>query len=473
MSTVGDSLRQSPVIAQAIDNIVNEVQAKTASITGVRGPTEELKQSYAQLIEEAGNTRGWPLLYPMLGSGAGNGPLVELADGSVKWDLVAGIGVHFLGHSHPEVIRAQATAALENTTKHGNLQAGTAPYRFAKKFLDLAGKNSKLARGFMTTSGAMANELALKVCMQKRFPASRILAFEHCFMGRSLTMTSIGDNAAARVGIPVTVDVDYMPFWNDHAAELAGGKTKFIDQTLAKLDEHVKRYPDQHAVFVMELIQGEGGFNIPPREFLEELMKACKGYGIPVWDDEIQAFGRTEQMFAYEYFDLGEYIDVFCVGKMTQACAIAWTEEMAPKPGLLSGTFTGGTADFEVGLALLNNLENGGYYGADGIFAQHQKAFREQAAKLVAKHPEWFPPCEYAPELIGGVGGMMRLTPFGGVKEKIVAACKAIYEEGAIVFWCGHGPVHIRMLPPMPGMSLDQWPAIFETLEKGLARAAG
>ena len=473
MTTIGESIRTSPAVTQAIDAIVAEVDAKTAAITEVRGPQSELETPYEALVKEAGETRGWPLLYPCLGSGAGRGPLVELADGSVKWDLVAGIGVHFFGHSHPEIIRAQVEAGLEDTTKHGNLQAGTAPYAFSKKLLELAGRKSGLSRAFLTTSGAMANECALKVCLQKRWPARRVLAFKHCFMGRSLTMTSIGDSAAARHHIPVTMEVDYMPFWNARGAEKLGGKTKFIDWSLWQLDQYVRRYPNDHACFVMELVQGEGGFNVPPRDWLVEIMKACKGYGIPVWDDEIQAFGRTEQMFAFEHFDVGEYVDVFCVGKMTQACAAAWTEEMAPQRGLLSGTFLSGTADFLVGQRILEMLEEGDFYGEEGLFAQHQKAFREHAQALMTKHPEWFPEVEYAPELVGGVGGMMRMTPFGGVKEKVAAAAKAIYREGAIVFWCGHGPVHLRLLPPLPTMKLEDWPRIFEVLERGFAVAAG
>ncbi len=471
--TIGEAIRGSSTVAQSIDAIVADIESKTAAITDVRGPDPDKKAAYDELIKNAGDSRGWPLLYPFLGSGAGRGALVELADGSVKWDLVAGIGVHFFGHSHPEILKAQLQGALEDTTKHGNLQSGTIPYEFSKKLVGLAGRNSKLSKAFLTTSGAMANELALKVCMQKRAPGTRVLAFKHCFMGRSLTMTSIGDSAAARVGIPVTVPVDYMPFWNPAGAEKLGGKTKYIDWSLWQLAQYVKRYPNQHACFVMELIQGEGGFNIPDRDWLVEMMKACKSHGIPVWDDEIQAFGRTTEMFAFEHFGVGEYVDVFCVGKMTLACAAMWTDEMQPKPGLLSGTFTGGTVDFAAGLRLLELLEGGNYYGAEGEFAQHQKAFREQAQALIGRHPEWFPKVEYAPNLFDGVGGMMRLTPFGGEKPKVSAAAKAIFDEGAVTFWCGHGPFHLRLLPPMPAMTVDQWPAIFEVLERGMARVAG
>ncbi|MAQ18979.1 MAG: acetylornithine aminotransferase [Sandaracinus sp.] len=471
MTTIGESIRQSPAVKQAIDAIVAEVEAKTAAIEGPKPPDPGLKTEYDALVKAAGASRGRDLLYPYLGSGAGRGALVELADGSIKWDLVTGIGVHVMGHSHPAVIRAQLESSLEDTTKHGNLQSGTAPYAFAQKLVDLASRNSNLRHAFLTTSGAMANESALKVCMQKTAPADRVLAFEHCFMGRSLTMTSIGDNAAARDGLPINQPVDYVPFWDGIEADEMGGATRWIDRAIAKVQGYIDRFPKRHAMFVMELVQGEGGFNVPHKTYLEELMKLCKANGIPVWDDEIQAFGRTTEMFAYETFGLGEYVDVFCVGKMTHACAAMFTEDMNPRPGLLSGTFTGATVDFAVGSAVLDELANGGYYGEEGKFAQHHAAFRAEAEKLIAKHPEWFP--EFRGEPVAGIGGMMRLTPFGGAKDKIVAAAKAIYDEGAIVFWCGHGPYHLRMLPPVPAIELSQWPTIFETLEKGLAKAAG
>lgn len=471
MTTHGQAIRQSPVIRGAIDAIVDEIRSKTADLVDVRPPQPGLVTSYDELVKAAGDSRGWPLLYPMLGSGAGNGVFVELADGSVKWDLVAGIGVHFFGHSNPTIVRAQLEASLDDTVKHGNLQSGTLPYEFAKRFVKLAGRKSPLKYAYLTTSGAMANECALRICMQKRSPGHRVLAFENCFMGRSLVMTSIGDNAAARDGLPVNTAVDYIPFWSDAEAARIG-KTKHIDAVLRRLDEVVARYPNGHACFVMELVQGEGGFNVPPREFLEELMKACKRYGIPVWDDEIQSFGRTTQMFAFEHYDLGQYVDVFCVGKMTHSCAALWTEEMKPKPGLLSGTFTGSSVDFTVGLTVLDQLENGGFYGENGMFAQHHAAFRAQAEALIAKHPEWFPKTDEVTSGLGGVGGMMRLTPFGGAKDKIMAAAKAIYAEGAITFWCGHGPYHLRLLPPLPVLKLEHWPRIFEVIERGLAKAA-
>jgi len=120
---------------------------------------------------------------------------------------------------------------------------------------------------------------------------------------------------------------------------------------------------------------------------------------------------------------------------------------------------------------VLDELAGGGYYGPEGKFAKHHAEFRKHAEALITKHPEWFP--DLRGTKVDGIGGMMRLTPFGGDKPKIAAAAKAIYEAGAVLFWCGHGPFHLRLLPPVPALELEDWPRIFEVVEEGLSRAAG
>lgn len=470
-ATRGEQLLSSDSVREAIDALVRDVNHHSAQLTEPRPPLPERTVHYDELLAEMEEVRGRPALYPFIGSGLGNGALVELLDGSVKWDLITGIGVHFFGHSDPELTREALVGSLSDTVKHGNLLTGIEPQRFASTLLREAQKGSELKHCFLATSGAMANENALKVALQKHAPACRVLAFSHCFMGRSIVMSQIGDSAANRVGIPLNMHVDYMPFWNEAAVARMGRKA-FIDMGLWHLDQYAKRYPKQHACFIFELIQGEGGFNVGDKEYLEELMKLCKHHGIAVWDDEIQSFGRTESMFAYDTLGLGKYVDVFCVGKMTQACATLWTEAYNPKPGLLSGTFTGETVSFRVGQALIERLASGGYYGPDGLFAKHFAAFEAQVEALAARHPNWFPTNESVPKLTGGIGGMMRMTPFGGDREAIVRACKTLYEHGVIVFWCGHGPYHIRLLPPLPAMHLEDWPRIFERIEEALATCA-
>jgi acetylornithine aminotransferase len=504
-TTAGASLHASASIAQHIEAIVQQVRAARNTITGAKQPNPALKQSYDELMIRAANVRGKPLLYPFLGSGLGNGPLVELADGSVKWDMTTGIGVHFFGHSDEDLIDAALRGAIDDTVKHGNLVSNFEAYAFGEELIKHLSKNSSLKHCYISTSGAMANENALKVCFHRLYqrhaegpnandPAKllagfsatpRVLAFKDCFMGRSAMMYSIGDNHAGREGLPLVGNVDYMPFWDAAAAERMGpgpqGKKRFIDMCLWHLDQYVTRYPGSHACFIFELVQGEGGFNVGDRDYFKALMDYCKSKKIAVWDDEIQSFGRTNRMFAYEHFDLGDLVDVFCVGKMTQACATAWTSDFNPKTNILSGTFTGESSSFRVGTRVLQRLAEGqsgpnAFYGDNGSFAKHHALFRQHAAALIAKHPSWFPIVrdlgDSTDRLVGGLGGMMRLTPFGGDKKKIMDACKHIFDEGAIVFYCGHGPYHIRMLPPMPALREDHWPHIFASIERGLAKIA-
>jgi len=474
-TTIGHQLRTSPAVRAAIQSLVAEVRAKSALITDIRPPNAGLRESYETLMKRAADMRGRGLLYPYIGSGIGNGPLVELADGSVKWDMICGIGVYFFGHSDPDLIEEAAYAALDDTVKHGNLQSGSDAFEFAEVLLNEARRASRLKFAYVSTSGAMANENALKVCFQKHAPASRVLAFADCFMGRTTTMAQLGDTAEYRQGLPLNTLVDYMPFFDQSEADRQG-VAKYIDRAVLQLNTYLDRYPGQHACFAFELVQGEGGFNPGSRDFFKALMEVCRERKVAVWADEIQTFGRLPRMFAYEIFGLGEYVDVLCVGKMTQACATLYTEEYNPKAGLLSGTFTGEGVSFRVGRRVIEKLRDGPYYGDTGLFNRHHAAFRDQANALVARHPEWFPPVVDAlgntlPP-VGGLGGMMKFTPFGGAKDKITRACKAIFDQGAVLFYCGHGPYHVRMLPPLPAMRIEDWPRVFAVIEKGLAAAS-
>jgi len=470
--TVGAQFKASPAVRAAIDAIVAEAQSKSAQITDVRPANPALKQSYDALMARAAETRGRALLYPYIGSGIGNGALVELSDGSVKWDMICGIGVHYFGHSDADLIKESLIGSLDDTVKSGNLQSNMDAYEFAETIATEAKKNSRLRYVYVSTSGAMANENALKVCYQKHAPANRVIAFKDCFMGRSITMAQIGDTADYRQGIPLSTLVDYMPFYDEVAAERIG-KTKYIDGAVAQLQEYITRYPGQHACFIFEMVQGEGGFNVGDRDFFKALMDLCKASKIAVWDDEVQTFGRTGRMFAYEQFDLGQYVDVFCAGKLTQACVTMYTEEYNPKPGLLSGTFTGEGPAFRVGRRIIERLRDGNYYGDNGTIARHQQAFRTEMGKLMAKFPAHFPSVAAlgggGNQLVGGMGGMMRFTPFGGKKDKVAGFCKIAFEHGVVLFYCGHGPYHLRMLPPMGVMKLEDWPRVFACLEKAFA----
>jgi 4-aminobutyrate aminotransferase-like enzyme len=367
------------------------------------------------------------------------------------------------------MIAAAMRAGLSDLCMQGNLTSNQDSVAFGEFLVAEAKRSSRMSHCFVSNSGCMVNEAALKVCMQKTNAAPRIIAFQDCFMGRSITMSQIGDAAAYRQGIPLSTLVDYMPFYDPQLG------ARGIEMALWHLKQYIHRYPGQHACFVMELVQGEGGFNTAPREFFVALMETCKAAGIPVWDDEVQSFGRTESMFAFERLDLGEYIDVVTIGKMSQVCACLFTEAMNPKAGLLSGTFSSSVSAFQSGLEALTILRDGGYYGPQGRNARLHAAFREHAERLVAAHPEWFPPARDSlgraqPSLVGGVGGMMRLTPFGGDKDRIMKLLHAMFDEGVIAFICGHGPYHVRMLAPVGVMEPAHMGTVFEVIERAFRK---
>lgn len=458
----------STTVQNGIDALVDALSAEAARITGPRAPSADLKTEYDDLLKRAGDIRGRAMWYPAIGSGLGNGALVELADGRVVWDMITGIGVQFFGHSHPELARAAIAASLEDTVKQGNLQSNWRAYEFCESLLSEASRGSRLRHCFLSTSGAMANESAVKICYQKT-GGSRVIAFDDCFMGRSVTMSQLGDSAGNRQGVPLSTLVDYMPFYSASEAR-EFGQARYIDMQVRQLEKYITRYPGQHACMIFELVQGEGGFNTAPREFFVALMDVCRANKIPIWDDEIQSFGRTEAMFAYDMMNVGEYVDVLTVGKMTQACATLFTPDFNPKPGLLSGTFTGESQSFAVGAKILDMLRSGNFYGANGSNARHHRLFREQVDALARKHPAWFTKIPGVEGFTAGVGGMMRLSPFGGDKDKMMKACKACFDAGVVLFYCGHGPYHLRMLPPLGVMKESDWPRVFEAVEVGLSR---
>ena len=476
--TRGAQFLSSEAVTNSIDTIVEELRQRQSEITEPRGADPEGRVTFDQLAATLAKVRGRGLYYDYIASGLGAGALVELIDGSVKWDMINGIGVHFFGHGDPELIRTALEAATSDTVMQGQLQMNEDAIRYAETLVRYASRSSDLAHCFFSTSGAMANENALKIAYQKHKPAERILAFSHCFMGRTTVMAQIGDSAAARDGVPLNMQIDYMPFYDealdglmragDHSA-----KTLAIDAAVKQLEQFITRYPKQHTCFVFELVQGEGGFNTAPPEFFKALMEVCKANDIAVWVDEIQTFGRTESLFAFEALGLGEYIDLCTVGKMTQVCATLYAERYNPKPGLLSGTFLGGAVPLRVGRRIVERLVEGDYYGPDGRIARHHRAFVEHVEALKARHREWFPDVVGVTSTAGGFGAMLRFTPFGGDKDKVTQLCKVMFEEGVIAFYCGHGPFHIRMLPALGIFKMEDWPRVFEIVERSMARVAG
>lgn len=460
MPLAADNFRNDPRLAEARRLILDTLAEHQCHLTGPRPADPALKLSYEQALTDFATLRAGSLYYPYLGSGFGAGPFVELADGSIKYDMIGGIGVHQLGHGHPELVTAALDAALRDTIMQGNLQQDRESPRLARLFLDLAQRhNARLAHCFLTSSGAMANENALKLALSKRAPADRILAFEHCFMGRTLALAQITDNPAYRQGLPPTLSVDYVPFFN------AAQPEQSTAAAIAALRQHLAHHPDRHAVMCMELVQGEGGYNVGRRDFFLTLIRMLRERSIAVFVDEVQSFGRTSRPFAFQHFGLDEHVDIVTLGKMTQACATLFTAEFAPKPGLVSQTFTAATAAILAARVVVQTLDASHAFGDEGRNMQINQRFTQRLSDIARKHPG---------RITGpfGIGAMIAFTPFDGSASIAKTCAAALFDEGVIGFVAGHDPTRLRFLPPVPILRDEHIDDVCRIVDHALQRVA-
>ena len=239
--------------------LINEAVAdyQTHYLNHLSPPKKSIKQPLAKYSK----LRGGNLFFPYVSSALGKGSKVLLIDGSVKLDFINGIGAHF-GHGLELLRNASIDAALEDTIMQGNLQQNERSFELMTLLL----KESRMDHCILTSSGAMANENALKLLFHHQPNKSRILAFEQCFMGRTLSLAQITDKAKYRDGLPDTISVDYIPFVD------LNDQKKSTQRTLDALKNLIKRYPNQYAGMCFELIQGEGGYNIGTSSFLSKLL---------------------------------------------------------------------------------------------------------------------------------------------------------------------------------------------------------
>ncbi len=440
---IAKQLQADPRVAQAKQLILDALRDHQQMITGVRPPNPDFADEYQQALDEFGKLRGGALYYPYLSSGIGNGPFVELSDGSIKLDLITGIGVHGFGHSHPELVEAGIDAALCDTVMQGNLQQDSHGLEISRLLVDSACETGgKLSHCFLSTSGAMANENALKIAMQHHAPADRIIAFEHCFAGRTLAMAQLTDKAAYRKGLPTVLGVDYIPFFD------VNDPTGSTERAVAKFHEHLHRYPGKYCCLWMELIQGEGGYHVGDRLFFRELCKVAHDHGIAVIADEVQSFSRTSRLFAFQHFELDDCVDIVSLGKISQVCATLFTEEYKPQPGLISQTFTGNSMAILAGKAIVRGLLRGGFYGPEGHNMRFHQRFAGGLAELAKKYPQ---------AISGpfGLGGMIAFTPFDGSETKAKEMCHRMFAAGLMGFVAGGAPTRIRFLLPLGAVNED------------------
>lgn len=431
----GHRILSSPKIQKMISELVSAVAQEESELVTTRPPLAEAIDNGKHVFESVAKYRGRPLVYPFLSTGAGRGPYVEVEDGSIKLDLINGIGVHIFGHGHPKIREAAVRGALSDVVMQGNLAPNHEYLKLSKMLVDAASKKSRLKYVWFATCGTMANENALKMARQKLTPAKLVIGMKNAFAGRSTMMAEVTDNPAYKEGLPSYNEVLRIP-WYDSS------NPRSSEDTLRKFKEIVAANPKQVATFVFEPMLGEGGYRTAPREFFIPILEFCREQKIAVWADEVQTFMRTGELFCFETLGIGEYVDLCTVAKTLQTGATLYTEEFNPKAGLVAGTFSGSSASLAAGMAALQIMQNEGYLGRDGKIQKIHHAFVAMLKRINETT------CKGQLREAGGMGLMVAATPLDGTKDKVNKLLQVLYKNGMIAFSCGHDPYRLRFLIP-------------------------
>ncbi len=411
--------------------------------------------AYARALRALGRQRGRPLALPILLGAPAEGAFVQLADGRRVLDWIGGIGVYAFGHGDADLLQTAAIAAAAAPVFQGHLLPGLEQLALGRLLLRHA--SPRLRHVWLSLSGAMANENALKLIWQKHTPADRIVAFAHGFAGRTTTLAEITDKPAFREGLPLRGIALHVPFFDPGARDP-------VANSLTALDAHLAHHPGQVAAMLFELVQGEGGIRTAPREFFVALMERCQEAGIAVWVDEVQTYARTGELFAHKALGLESYVDVVTAGKALQGSAVLFRRAYNPKPGLVSGTFAGASVGMAVGARIIERLEAGGYFGPEGRIAQLGRRVKQRLGRLARAVPG-------AVTDPSGIGAMWAFTAFDGSAAAVDAVIRAALDEGLLVFSAGSRPARVRLLLPV-NTSDEELAQGFARLERALRRVA-
>lgn len=405
-------------------------------------------------------TRDYPLVIAR-----GDGAVVEDVDGNVFIDCAAGIAVNSTGVSHPEVVKAIADQAARFIHMSGTDFYYEPQVRLAEELASLVPIAGDV-RTFFANSGTEATEAAIKLSRYytKR---SNIIAFLGSFHGRSLGALSLtSSKSIQRRGFgPLLPGVYHAPYpdvyrFNGSADACAEASLSFIrDQILVHLTA-----ADEVAAVVVEPIQGEGGYVVPPQAFLQGLRELTTQHGMMLVLDEVQSgMGRTGKMFAAEHF--GVKADVVNIAKgiasgLPLGITCARAEVMSWPPGAHASTFGGNPVSCAAALVTIKLLREQYVQNAATVGEYMMGALRE----LQNKHA-----------IIGDVRGRglmigVELVRDRKTKERAVeersAVVQAMFRRGVLILGAGRNA--IRFAPPLV-ITKDQADAVLRLFDDSLS----
>lgn len=377
------------------------------------------------------------------------GAIVEDVDGNSYLDFTSGVAVVNVGHCHPEVV-----AAVQNQSSELMHFAGTDFYydvqnRLAETLVKITpGRFDK--KVFFTNSGTEANECALKVARWST-RKKRFISFINAFHGRSMgSLALTGSKVIQRERyFPMMGGVTHIPYAYCYRCAY---KMEYpnCDVWCAKiLDEvYFKTIvpPQEVAALFIEPVQGEGGYIVPPKRFMQEIFKITKKHGIITVDDEVQAgFARTGKMFAIEHYNVVP--DIFSLAKgmgsgmPIGACVFSAKYDFGAT-GAHSNTYGGNLVACASSLATIEVIKK-----------EKLAARAERMGKLVSKRlkemKEKYP-------LIGDVRGMglmqavelvKNLKTKTPAKKEVGRILVESYKRGLVLLPCGNSG--IRFIPPL------------------------
>jgi len=423
-------------MARSIVKIISEV------------PGPKSRQLYSEMEQNV--PRGAAHLTPIAVSSA-KGATVTDVDGNTYLDFAGGIGVLNVGHCSDEVVKAIKDQA-------DNYLHVCFHVLIYEPYIRLANKLNTITPGqfpkktILVNSGAEAVENAIKIAKYhtKRYG---VLSFLEGFHGRTALAVSLtGQIQPYKYNFGPSIPwVYHLPFAYCYRCPF-GQTYPSCEVVCAKYVERVFESaisPDAIAALIVEPVQGEGGFIVPPKEFLPELYRICKENGIAFVADEIQTgFARTGKMFAIEHSQIEPDMIVTAksVGGGTVLSAVTGRAEMmeAPHVGGLGGTYGGHPLSCQAGLAAINIIEKDNLAGRSISIG---KRLKEALCAMQEKYP-----------IIGDVRGLGAMVAIELVKDRVTKEPasketallrKKCYQNGLIIIGAGIHHNVIRFLVPL------------------------
>lgn len=414
--------------------------------TQIPGPNSQELLEKKQKYVAKGISNGTPLFIDKA-----EGALMTDVDGNTFIDFYGGIGVINAGHCPQPVVKAiqdQAEKLLHTCFM----------VTMYDSFVDLAQKLTEITPGdfekktALVNSGAEAVENAVKIA-RAYTKRTGIIAFEMAFHGRTnMAMALTSKVKPYKHGFgPFVPDVYKMPSAYCYRCYYRSSYPGCGMQCLQQFDRFfaAEVAPESIAAMIIEPVQGEGGFIVPPKEFLPGLKKIADQHGILLIVDEVQTgFGRTGKMFASEQY--GVVPDIMTMAKSIAAglplSAVVGKAEImdAPGPGQLGGTFAGNPLSCAAALATIDYIE--------------QEQLPHKAEKIGSVVMDRLKDMQEKYSLIGDIRGLGAMIGIELVKDRqtqepakeetgrIVQEC---LEQGLIIISAGvYGNV-VRMLMPL------------------------